>query len=1232
MVKYIKKRKLKNDNRYKYIYYKIDGKIKKRISSKEYYKYKKIREHIGGNNYKSQSILKTKDNSPIHGSIKQITRVDKNLIDILSKYNLSRLFTREKDIVIHGIPYASYKMSPNTLKKLEELQNSEEYDGPPIFRKRVTYFDRNMHKDMYIWNLEGQENPDIEETIAENDILSKQSLAGKGLNPLTNKRYSEKFLKKPPTYYLNLPIYIDRDHVRAVIENNQITLIQSGTGSGKSVILPKIALKIINYGYGYTSDINNQNKQQLNKDHKVIMTLPKQILARTSAEKSASDLDVIVGEEIGYKHKGSPENSYDEKKTTLLYATDGTLLAKLQQYPTLQNKFGKNIFDIVIIDEVHERNERIDMIIHMMKYALKHNPSLKLILMSATIDPKPFIDFFAKFKFQNISVSGKPMKKIYPKWIPVPEPQEKKYQEVAQNQIKTILENEISELDDEDVTNPEYERMKYVKGLYDNISDKDRKNILDVQKHGEKEEEDEDEDEDEREDEELNRKGAILFFDVDTSKAKDMCSNITEFKDNLFLNTDIYCQSFSSKESAASPDLKSYVQSATKYKNIDGNSYGRKVIISTNVAESSLTIEELSYVIDSGYEKKKYYDPEKMMETLKTQRISKAQAKQRWGRVGRTKPGMAIKLYTEEEYSNFDDFPIPDLLRMNCIPLLFEISEMMEKKNKYSEVLHMKYHNSYNIKSIEKLMVKTTDFFITPIKQEYFDNAKKILKKLKCFDENGFLTLDFYLIREILNIITEMNTKVITFNIFDARMILESFIYECVDEVIEIIVCCKHLNQGSLTQIFEPETPEEKKIRISKNPTPKRIINKKKLYKKYKKIIDQESDHITIFNLYQNYKKNEDQLEKININTFKEAKKTLNKSNLIKSFIEKFEKNCKKDKLSIPTKFGNQIDYIENFVYFIEHHTQYHDIVKDTIYEFMTTEYIKEKMKKNNLIITEDDADPSQINNWNKIKILKFLGKIFDEKYLSLKDRIIFRLKQIFNQKLNNDNNRVFKKINYILQTIKKDENMKDDNSMKTKILYSLYLKDKKSENDTNYEDDTNYDVSQKKIIHNPDKQVKKKEVNTDELNKVNSKKEFLQNNKNNLKRKIIACIVAGYSVHICQYQKQMEIEIEENEQKGGFWWLLGFGKPKEDVPDQNYVNCFPNKPTHFTFMFDKNQDKTFVNFEKTDKKYIIYNTLSEDRYKKEKYYSNIITIIPPEFLSDKPTDNNQCGFEPRIR
>ena len=1326
MIQYIKKRKFKNNNRFKYVYYKIDGKTKKRISSEEYYKNKnknKKYKYIGGNKYKGVSILKTEDNAPIHGSIKQITRVDKNLIEFLGKHDLDHLFKRDKDIIIHGVPYVSYKMSPNDLKKMEEkmeeLQKDDKYDGPHIFRNRVTYSERNIHKDMYIWDIEGEENPDIDETQEEFDILSKKSIDGKGFNPLTNKRYSDKYLLKDKDgkmrmeYYLDLPLYIDRNHVRAVIENNQVTLIQSGTGSGKSVIVPKIALQIINYGYGYTADIEQRKsdieqhgedieqqkadiEHRLKKNHKVIMTLPKRILTSIGAESSAKELDVTLGEEIGYKHKGSKigdKPSFDQNKTILLYATDGTLESKLKEYPTLRDGSGVNLYDIIIIDEVHERNERIDMIIHMMKYALKHNPSLKLILMSATIDPTPFKVFFREFKFQDISISGKPLKTIYEKWIPVP-PQKKKdqkignYQKVAENQIKSILENEIGELDDEDITNPEYERMKYIKGLYDNISNSDRENILHVQKQVERQEmsekdrsqmqakkdaeekelkkqfdamtpEEQKEYNEKNESQELNKKGAILFFDINTSRAKSMCNTITKFKDNLFLNTEIYCRGLDGKSTRKNPDLKKNVQDDTLYKKSEGGPYGRKVVIATNIAESSLTIKGLSYVIDSGYESGKYYNPEKMMEVMEIKRISKAQARQRWGRVGRTEPGMAIKLYTEEEYNNFEDYPEPALLTIDCMPLLIQITDMMEKKNKYSELLDMKYQNTYNIKSIEDLIVNSNDFFITPIKQNYFDSAKKILKELKCLDENGDLTLDFYLIREIFNILKENSDNTANFSIFDAKMILESFIYDCVDEVIEIIVCCKYLKNGSLENLFNPESDKQKKLRINKKDK-RRIINKKKLYKDYKKFIDKESDHLTIYNLYNLYKKYQEEYKiKLNKKDFDtteeynkkledEEKKEWNKKNkkkeimpdafqktskffknfsFVKIFYENFEQKCKDFNKPFPELLKGfklkQIDYnhfIDKFPDFLKTELLqtdqiYIQFISDVLMQMKNKiKEIEVIFKENNIII--DLEVPGQ-RELTKTDIERGIKLVLDKKYLPLKDKITLNLEQIFNQELQNDNNTVFRRINDILNAIKGE----NDNSMKIKVLYSLYLgKNEKNKEIKDYFQDETKEADVEDI-HYVDTST-----STDFI-QINEKKEIWKHH-NDLKKNIKRCIVAGYSVHICQNKPKEK----EGEQEGGGWWPFSFGKGKEDTTNENYINCFLTKKLELTSMFEENKDKTFVNFKNPNKKYIIYNTLSQDRNKPLKNYANIITIIPEDIIHDnvKFKGDSKCSVQER--
>ena len=1236
MVQYIKKRKLKNDNRFKYIYYKINGETRKRISSKEYYKNIKKKNYIGGNKYKGMSILQNEDNSPIDGSIKQITRVDKNLISFLSEHKLDYLFKRDKDIMIHGVPYVSYKMSPDTLEELEKLQedlkNNPKYEGPQIFGNRVTYTERDMNKDMYIWNLEGEEDPDIDNTLEEYNILSKKSIEGKGLNPLTNKRYSEEYLKNKPTYYETLPVYIDRNHIRAVIENNQVTLIQSGTGSGKSVIVPKIALQIVNYGYGYTADIQrHQIRQQtekltekLDKNHKVIMTLPKQVITRSAAEASARELDVTLGEIIGFKHSNSKiddkRDSYDRKKTILLYATDGSLEHKLREYPTLRDESGQNLYDIIIMDEVHERNERIDMIIHLMKYALKHNPSLKLILMSATIDAKPFKIFFKNFKFQDISISGQPLKKIYEKWVKVPENQ--KYTDIAQNEIKTILENEISELDDEDTTNPEYERMKYVKGLYDNISNTDRENILRVQKQGNNKKDDEEDNENQEVDQEVDTKGSILFFVPGVGEAISMCNNITKFKDNLFLNTKIYCEGLSSKLIGKSKnnELEEFATHATAYKDSKGGPYGRKVIISTNVAESSLTIKGLSYVIDSGYENKNIYDPDRMIQALVEQRCSQAQARQRWGRVGRTEPGVAIRLYTKEEYENFQEYPDPDLINSNCIPLLLEITEMMEKKNKYSELLPEIYQNNYNIKSLENLMVKSTDFFVTPIKQNYFDNAKNILKKLECLDEEENFTLNFYLIREIFFIIKNIDNKA-SFTIFDAKMILESVVFDCVDEIIEIIVCCKYLRFG-LANVFDHESDEQKKR--------KKIIKKKKLIKKYKKFIDEESDHLTILNLYQNYKQNpnpnKNKKMNIEVKAFSTTQEKLQHYSLIKIFMHTFKKICKDIKKSYPKSLEglNSNDYLQKFQeIFLDKKNlkknleDYQNAISHTLKK-ITNEHKKifEKQDiKIDLKAKSDDIDLMQIQ-----KILKI---ILNKKNLPLKDQIISKLTQVFNNELQNDNNKVFKKITNTLYLIDKYE--EDKNSINTKVLYALYQNNKLERH--NKKDSNGVGLVEEGVDESdPSKDTRMRDIN--------SKKEIIKQS-NDVKTNIIRCILAGYSVHLCQNQKKKE--EEEQEQVGG-WWPFSSGKADMEITDENYINCFPKISTKLTNMFQENKDNTYVNFKNSNKKYIIYDTLTTKKNwknpNKPHYMANIITIIPEEMVFEVKaiSKNGECVVKERVR
>ena len=125
---------------------------------------------------------------------------------------------------------------------------------------------------------------------------------------------------------------------------------------------------------------------------------------------------------------------------------------------------------------------------------------------------------------------------------------------------------------------------------------------------------------------------------------------------------------------------------------------------------------------------------------------------------------------------------------------------------------------------------------------------------------------------------------------------------------------------------------------------------------------------------------------------------------------------------------------------------------------------------------------------------------------------------------------------------------------------------------------------------------------------------------------------MAGYSVHICQ-NKPKEKENKEEEQEGGGWWPFSFGKGKENTTNENYINCFLTEKLELTSMFEENKDKTFVNFKNPNKKYIIYNTLSHDRYKPLKNYANIITIIPEDIIHDnvKFKDDGKCSVQKRV-
>lgn len=414
-------------------------------------------------------------------------------------------------------------------------------------------------------------------------------------NPLTDKPYSDNY-KELAKRWSKYPGYEMAHSIIQDIKDYQVLLVIGGTGSGKTVLLPKYALHALDY------------------NGKIAITLPKQVITKTAATFAANTLDVKLGEQVGYQYKGSPKEM-KSSDTKLLYATDGTIVQRLLNDPKLE------AFDIVIIDEAHERKVQIDFLLYLLKNAISLRSDLKVIIMSATVNAEIFSNYFMGLNFKEINIAAQTN---YP--------------------ITSIF------LD----TSLDYNNV-LIKG-FEILTD-----ILD------------------------NKEGDIIFFVTSQNETFDLCKKLDAFTREKQKKDKIFCV-----EVFAGMDHERQILAENKELYKQNGLYTRKVIFTTNVAESSLTIDGIMWVIDSGFELKSSYDPIKRAKILNRQLITHAQAKQRMGRTGRTGPGTCYHLYTKNDFENkMGKFPEPDIrtsdISSECLRLL--ALNTIETSEKLLEVL-----------------------------------------------------------------------------------------------------------------------------------------------------------------------------------------------------------------------------------------------------------------------------------------------------------------------------------------------------------------------------------------------------------------------------------------------------------------------------------------------------------------------------------------------------------------
>ncbi|SMR41529.1 unnamed protein product [Zymoseptoria tritici ST99CH_1E4] len=379
------------------------------------------------------------------------------------------------------------------------------------------------------------------------------------INPMTWRPYSVTYKSLLPPRRL-LPVALKRSEFFALFHKHQVLIFVGETGSGKTTQIPGFVM----HYYG---------PQQLQKaELKIAVTQPRRLAAQETARRVAKELDVHLGEEVGFRFRG--ENNAHKDKGIIIFLTDGSLLAEAKTDPLLSK------YACIILDEVHERTVATDILLGVLKIACQKRPDLKIVVMSATMDSSKFQNYFLNAGTQFVPGSAYPVEIFY-----LPQPSKDDPMDLA---VETVIHIHTTEsVGDVLVFVPGVKEIKSViKKIQDRMSRK-RLGIL----------------------------GTIKCYPLHAKLAKNL-------------------------QSHAQYDL-------TPISDF-GTSYSRRVIVATNVAETSLTIPGIVFIVDTGLVNVAVDNPRTQSEYFETVPISKANARQRSGRAGRTKPGKCFRLYTEE--------------------------------------------------------------------------------------------------------------------------------------------------------------------------------------------------------------------------------------------------------------------------------------------------------------------------------------------------------------------------------------------------------------------------------------------------------------------------------------------------------------------------------------------------------------------------------------------------------
>ncbi len=700
--------------------------------------------------------------------------------------------------------------------------------------------------------------------LPDKTVTDQKYISGKQVNELLKDKYFYKNTSNPYAfgsyYYLTELPYIDSGQILEIFSkdswytmqamewvsqlgfchhfiNNRVSYVTGATGVGKSTHVPKLYLYYLK-GIDYLSV------------GKVVCTQPR----KTPTEKNASEVSkqlglpifelddknnpildkgkkiVIENYSVQMKYQGG-EHLKNLNQLILKFITDGTLVMEFKNILPVfkkqksdKNPTKMNLYDVVIVDEAHEHNKNMDMLLTLLKIYSYYNPSLRVVILSATMDEDEPV--YRRF-YRVINDNQK-----YP--------------------LSTFIRNN-------DLDRINVDRRFHISapgtGTRFIVTEEYKENydievlISELVK---------------------TRKGDILVFQPGEADIINLIENLNKKLPDNWIALPFY--------STMKDDRRNFIEDidfkfpTLKMNRLDNfntvesieegkQSYTNFVLVATNIAEASITIKRLYYVIDTGIRKINYYDYKKRTNKLQTRYISETSRVQRKGRVGRTGPGEAFFIYkkginvenkTPAEFSILNiSNDIYNRLRENPNETKFNIEtyykvlkDMYETRNGKYNYLGNKEHNNYNFIEyvpeyyetgfkLDDLVDNEGRFYIVHpdelnIKRNIygtiigvhntevlFNKGKiksfKINSFIEDFEINEYIKFDSFDNSDKSNNIKKTELGINIFEIIDkfkfdntdlGKLFVYSILNSCEDKVINLVTLLNILRNGDILSLF----------------------------------------------------------------------------------------------------------------------------------------------------------------------------------------------------------------------------------------------------------------------------------------------------------------------------------------------------------------------------------------------------------------------------------------------